>query len=121
LIADWDLEKSFPKLRPLLAHYTSIEALEGIVHSNEFWYSHPLAMNDSEELLFGMQQGASAFRGSQALAGHSSVWLAQAVKPPSTSPESSGIREARSSIRSMLTPSIRRWPVSARALRSASG
>jgi hypothetical protein len=68
LIADWDLEKSFPNLRPLLAHYTSIEALEGIVRSNEFWFSHPLAMNDSEELLFGMQQGASAFRGSQALA-----------------------------------------------------
>jgi len=68
LIADWDLEKSFPRLRPLLAHYTSIEVLERIVHSNEFWFSHPLAMNDSEELLFGMQLGASTFRGSQALA-----------------------------------------------------
>ena len=68
LIADWDLEKSFPKLRPVLAHYTSIDALEGIVRSNEFWFSHPLAMNDSEELRFGMQIGASVFRGSQVLA-----------------------------------------------------
>jgi hypothetical protein len=68
LIADWDLANSFPNLRPLLAHYTSVEALEGIVRRNEVWFSHPLAMNDSEELLFGMQQGASAFRGFQPLA-----------------------------------------------------
>ena len=68
LISDWDVEKSFPKVRPLLAHYTSIEVLEGIIRSNEFWFSHPLAMNDSEELMFGMQLGASAFRGSQPLA-----------------------------------------------------
>ncbi|HEX4266598.1 MAG TPA: DUF2971 domain-containing protein [Steroidobacteraceae bacterium] len=52
----------------MLAHYTSIDALEGIVRSNELWFSHPLAMNDSEELRFGMQLGASVFRGSQALA-----------------------------------------------------
>lgn len=68
LIADWDLDKSFPNVRPLLAHYTSIDALEGIVRSNEIWFSHPLAMNDSEELRFGLQLGASVFRGSQSLA-----------------------------------------------------
>lgn len=68
LISDWDLERSFPSVRPLLAHYTSINALEGIVGSEEIWFSHPLAMNDSEELRFGMQLGDSAFRGSRSLA-----------------------------------------------------
>jgi integrase len=54
-------------------------------------------------------------------AGPSSAWRARAVRRPSTSPASSGMRAARSSIRSTPTPSIRRWRESARVLRSASG
>jgi len=42
---------------PLLAHYTSFEALESIVRTNELWFSNPLFMNDSEELRFGIAQG----------------------------------------------------------------
>ena len=45
---------SFPAVRPLLAHYTSMAAFEGIVKSNEIWLSHPLYTNDWEELRFGM-------------------------------------------------------------------
>lgn len=68
LQSDFDQNRSFPNARPLLAHYTSIDALEGIFRNDELWFSHPLAMNDSEELQFGMQLGASEFRGSKALA-----------------------------------------------------
>lgn len=67
LIADVDEKQSFPAIRPLLAHYTSIAGLEGIVRNSEIWFSHPLAMNDSEELRFGMRAGAAAFRESHAL------------------------------------------------------
>jgi hypothetical protein len=67
LISDLDHAKSFPTVRPLLAHYTSIDSLEGIVRNSELWFSHPLAMNDSEELRFGMQLGTVAFREAQVL------------------------------------------------------
>lgn len=53
---------NFPHKRPLLAHYTSIATLESIMRNGEFWFSHPLRMNDSEELKFGILQGARAFR-----------------------------------------------------------
>lgn len=46
----------------LLAHYTSIDTLEKIIQSNELWFSNPLHMNDLNELWFGMQEGAKAFR-----------------------------------------------------------
>jgi hypothetical protein len=57
-----DQTKDFPAHRPLLAHYTSIANLESIVCSQEVWFSHPLTMNDHEELIFGMTEGANAFR-----------------------------------------------------------
>lgn len=68
LIADWEEEKSYPRLRPLLAHYTSIDVLERIVSTDELWFSHPLGMNDTEELLFGIEIGAAEFRKSTGLA-----------------------------------------------------
>jgi hypothetical protein len=40
--------------RPLLAHYTSIEVLQKIIDTNQLWLSHPLLMNDSMELKFGL-------------------------------------------------------------------
>jgi hypothetical protein len=53
-------------------------------------------------------------------AGPSSAWRERAGRRRSTSPVSSGMHAARSSIRSMPTRSIRGWPESARALRSGS-
>lgn len=55
-------EASFPAQRPLLAHYTSIAAMERIMASDEMWFSNPLLMNDMEELRFGLNEGAFAFR-----------------------------------------------------------
>jgi len=49
---------SFATSQPLLAHYTSIEAFESILASNEIWFSNPLYMNDWEELRFGMSDCA---------------------------------------------------------------
>jgi hypothetical protein len=46
---------------PLLAHYTSIQALEAILRSNEIWFSNPLFMNDMEEVRFGISAGANPF------------------------------------------------------------
>lgn len=54
--------ETFPQKRPLLAHYTSIATLESIMRNDEVWFSHPLYMNDFEELKFGMLEGAQAFR-----------------------------------------------------------
>ena len=39
-------EDSFPKKRPLLAHYTSVAVLEAILRNNEVWFSNPMFMND---------------------------------------------------------------------------
>ncbi|MBI6672553.1 DUF2971 domain-containing protein [Pseudomonas syringae] len=52
---------------PLLSHYTSVAVLEGMMANDEIWFSHPLYMNDSEELRFGMIEGANAFRNSAEL------------------------------------------------------
>lgn len=65
--ADLDIENSFPAVRPLLAHYTSLATLERIMASNEIWFSNPLYMNDWEELRFGMLEGGRAFRESASL------------------------------------------------------
>jgi hypothetical protein len=43
--------------RPLLAHYTSIRALEKILRDDEIWFSNPLFMNDLEEMRFGFNVG----------------------------------------------------------------
>lgn len=64
---DLDAENDFPAQRPLLAHYTSVAVLDGMMGTNEIWFSNPLYMNDLEELRFGMIEGAKAFRTSQEL------------------------------------------------------
>lgn len=46
---------------PLLAHYTSVKALEGILSLEEIWFSNPLFMNDLQEMRFGLNQGARLF------------------------------------------------------------
>ena len=53
---------------PRLAHYTSVSTLEKIVASREMWLSSALYMNDSQELLYGMDAGASEFRSNGNLA-----------------------------------------------------
>jgi len=59
---DVQSQDTFPIKRPLLAHYTSIATLERIMANDEIWFSNPLYMNDMEELRFGMNEGAYAFR-----------------------------------------------------------
>jgi len=43
--------------RPILAHYTSLDALEKILTSEEIWFSHPVLMNDHQEMVFGLDHG----------------------------------------------------------------
>lgn len=62
---DLQEEDSFPQKRPLLAHYTSIATLEGIMVNDELWFSNPLFMNDLDELRFGINESASVIRQSQ--------------------------------------------------------
>jgi hypothetical protein len=62
LWGDVAAEQTFPGRRPLLAHYTSLGTLELIMKNDQVWFSNPLYMNDFEELRFGMNEGASAFR-----------------------------------------------------------
>lgn len=62
LWSDVNLGETFPTKRPLLAHYTSIAALESMMEKNEIWFSNPLYMNDLEELRFVIHEGANAFR-----------------------------------------------------------
>jgi hypothetical protein len=69
LYADIKQEDSFPQRRPLLAHYTSLNALEKILESDEVWFSNPLFMNDLEEVRFGILNGAAAFRESKIIRG----------------------------------------------------
>ena len=59
---DIDQGNTFPTKRPMLAHYTSVATLEGIVKNDEIWFSNPLFMNDLQELRFGMVEGLNAFR-----------------------------------------------------------
>jgi len=64
---DYDRDSEFPNQTPLLAHYTSIKNFECIVEGEELWFSNPLRMNDLDELIFGMNQGAAEFRSNEAL------------------------------------------------------
>jgi Protein of unknown function (DUF2971) len=48
--------------KPVLAHYTSLEALEKILRSNEIWFSNPLFMNDFEEVKFGVLHGVAVIK-----------------------------------------------------------
>lgn len=59
---DYDIGAEFPSQTPLLAHYTSINNFDCIVDGEEMWFSNPLNMNDSDELIFGMKQGAAEFK-----------------------------------------------------------
>lgn len=67
LWSDLDHDLLYPNLRPILAHYTSIKTFESIISNDEFWFSNPITMNDFEELVFGMNQGAYQFRSHEAL------------------------------------------------------
>jgi hypothetical protein len=49
---------------PLLAHYTSIKAMEAILKTNKVWFSNPLFMNDLQEVRFGITEGAGSLRSS---------------------------------------------------------
>jgi hypothetical protein len=51
-------EDSFPNKRPLLAHYSSVSVLESILRTNEIWFSHPLLINDPQEVTFGLNAAA---------------------------------------------------------------
>ena len=51
----------------MLAHYTSIEAMENILKSNELWFSNPLFMNDIEEVIFGFMNGLTKIKDSDAI------------------------------------------------------
>lgn len=66
--AGFDETSIFPSRRPLLAHYTSISALESMLEREELWLSHPLLMNDHQELIWGMQEGRALFLASKRLA-----------------------------------------------------
>src|SRR5690606_14290965 len=50
--------------RPLLAHYTSWDAAQAILMNEQIWLSHPMAMNDTEELWWGIMKGIAAVRNS---------------------------------------------------------
>lgn len=60
----WDLiwgdikaEDEFPAITPLLAHYTSASTLDAVFKSRQLWLSHPMLMNDLEELQWGINAG----------------------------------------------------------------
>ncbi len=67
LWSDCDSSLEFPNQTPLLAHYTSISNFDCIIDGEELWFSNPLNMNDSDELIFGMNQGAAEFKRNEAL------------------------------------------------------
>ena len=49
-------DPSFPELRPLLAHYTTLPTFEAILKKDEIWFSHPSWMNDSDEVVRGITE-----------------------------------------------------------------
>lgn len=49
--------KNYPEESPHIAHYTSLQTVESILKHGEIWFSHPFAMNDHEELLYGLIKG----------------------------------------------------------------
>jgi hypothetical protein len=61
LWSDIGPDQSFFEQKPLLAHYTSMGALEKIVSSNQMWFANPLFMNDVEEVRFGINEGTNCF------------------------------------------------------------
>jgi len=69
LFDDMSEEDEFYNKKPLLAHYTSMDALEKILRTDEIWFSNPLNMNDLEELRFGILTGEECFRSSKVIRG----------------------------------------------------
>ena len=65
LFSDFEDSRRLIAERPLLAHYTSIGALENILKTDEVWFSNPLFMNDLEEMRFGINEGTRLFLQSQ--------------------------------------------------------
>lgn len=65
--ADIDKNECFPEKRVLLSHYTSVQVVKDILTSKKLWLANPLLMNDSEELRFGVLEGAKAFFESEAV------------------------------------------------------
>ncbi len=59
LHVELDHENEFPRVRPLIAHYTSLVNLEKILSNEEVWLSNPLFMNDLEEVRFGVNNGVN--------------------------------------------------------------
>jgi hypothetical protein len=64
---DFDESTAYPNVRPLLAHYTTLPVLEKIVMNDELWFSHPLLMNDSDEMRWGLEQGEILFKSNENL------------------------------------------------------
>lgn len=52
-----DLDKISESDSPLFAHYTSLQAYEKIIIGENFLFSNPLLMNDTQELMFGLNLG----------------------------------------------------------------
>lgn len=59
--SDIEENPSFPNRRPILAHYTAISTIESILKNKEIWLSHPLLMNDFEEMRWGIIEGNKQF------------------------------------------------------------
>lgn len=61
LWGDIKLQDAFPNKRPMVAHYSDLERIESIIKHQTLWFSHPLFMNDLEELKFGISEAHAAF------------------------------------------------------------
>lgn len=62
LWSDVSHENLYPFSRPLLAHYTSVDTLAKIMTNDELWLSHPMLMNDDQEMKWGFVEGQAQFR-----------------------------------------------------------
>ncbi|BAO89043.1 DUF2971 domain-containing protein [Caballeronia cordobensis] len=60
-------DEQFPNVRPLIAHYCSVNTLEAVVKNEEMWFSNPLYMNDFEELTFGMWHSRNKIRQNESI------------------------------------------------------
>jgi Protein of unknown function (DUF2971) len=67
LFADLEEKDQYHIQKPFLAHYTSVDALEKILKSDEIWFSNPLFMNDLEEVRFGIIHGVREFKASKSI------------------------------------------------------
>jgi hypothetical protein len=67
LYSDYKDTEKYYNVKPLLAHYTSVQNLESILKSDEVWLSNPLFMNDLEEVRFGVNHGSEVVQTSESL------------------------------------------------------